>query len=115
PAPARTRAAELRDRLPLTAPARRDPMSQPSVFQQALDYANRANPYPLYAQLRQTPVAQEADGTWVVSTHREIEALLHDPRISSEPRNPPQPSPAPAAPSQGASGTAAAKPYSGQD
>lgn len=56
------------------------------------DYANRANPYPLWAQLRQTPVCWQEDGpdeagTYVVSTYREIEALLHDPRISSDPRN----------------------------
>ena len=41
-------------------------MAQPSLYQQVLDYANRANPYPLYTQLRQTPVLREADGTYVV-------------------------------------------------
>ena len=51
-------------------------MTQASVYQQMLDYANRANPYPLYAQLRETPVTREADGTWVVSTYREILAEL---------------------------------------
>jgi cytochrome P450 len=62
-------------------------MASPSVFAQILDYANRANPYPLYAQLRKTPVARQADGSYVVSTYREIEELLHDPRISSDLRN----------------------------
>jgi cytochrome P450 len=61
-------------------------MTQRSVHQQILDYANRANPYPLYAQLRQTPVSREEDGSYVVSTYREIMALLHDPRLSSDPR-----------------------------
>jgi cytochrome P450 len=66
-------------------------MAQPSLYQQVLDYANRANPYPLYTQLRQTPVLREADGTYVVSTYREIMALLHDPRVSSDERNRPGP------------------------
>jgi cytochrome P450 len=60
-------------------------MVQQSTFEQVLDYANRANPYPLYARLRQTPVARQADGSYVVSTYREIAALLHDPRMSSDP------------------------------
>jgi cytochrome P450 len=61
-------------------------MAQRSVYQEILDYANRANPYPLYARLRQTPLTREEDGTYVVSTYREIVALLHDPRLSSDPR-----------------------------
>jgi cytochrome P450 len=65
-------------------------MAQPSIFEQILDPANRANPYPLYAQLRNTPVARQADGTYVVSTYHEIVALLHDPRVSSDPRNHPE-------------------------
>jgi cytochrome P450 len=61
------------------------------LYQQILDHANRANPYPLYAQLRHTPVMREEDGTHVVSTYREIVALLHDPRMSSDPRKGAQP------------------------
>jgi cytochrome P450 len=61
-----------------------------SVYEQVLDYSNRANPYPLYAELRKTPVLREEDGTYVVSTYQEIAALLHDPRISSDPRNLPE-------------------------
>jgi len=61
-------------------------------LRQIFDYANRANPYPLWAKLRQTPVCwQETDldvgGTYVVSAYREAEALLHDPRLSSDLRN----------------------------
>jgi cytochrome P450 len=68
-------------------------MSQDTtILRQIYDYANRANPYPLWAQLRQTPVCWQEDGpeeagTYVVSTYRAIEALLHDPRISSDLRN----------------------------
>jgi cytochrome P450 len=61
-------------------------MPEASIFDQILDPANRANPYPLYAELRNTPVARQADGTYVVSTYNEIVALLHDPRVSSDPR-----------------------------
>src|ERR1700758_3044844 len=56
-----------------------------SLFAQALDPANRHNPYPLYARLRETPVSAQA-GTYVISTYAEIAALLHDPRISSDER-----------------------------
>ena len=71
-------------------------MSQDTtILRQIFDYANRANPYPLWAKLRQTPVCWQEDGpnekgTYVVSTYREIAALLHDPRISSDFRNSPQ-------------------------
>ena len=64
-------------------------MAGPSIYQQVLDPANRANPYPLYAELRKTPVTREDDGTYVVSTYNEILALMHDPRVSSDPRRRP--------------------------
>jgi cytochrome P450 len=64
-------------------------MTQPSVYDQILDFDNRANPYPLYAELRRTPVSRADDGSYVVSTYREIVALLHDPRVSSDLRNRP--------------------------
>jgi cytochrome P450 len=67
-------------------------VAQASVFDEILDYANRADPWPLYARLRETPVARRTDGGYVVSTYREIVALLHDPRVSSDLRNlPPSP------------------------
>jgi len=68
-------------------------MSQETtILRQIYDYANRANPYPLWAKLRQTAVCWQEDGpdeagTYVVSTYREIEALLHDPRVSHDLRN----------------------------
>ena len=61
-------------------------MNQGKLFEQILNPANRHNPYPLYAQLRKTPISQQEDGTYIVSTYREIEALLYDPRISSDER-----------------------------
>jgi cytochrome P450 len=65
-------------------------MAQASIYEQVLDPANRANPYSLYAELRKTPVMRQDDGTYVVSTYREIVALLHDPRVSSDPRSRPE-------------------------
>jgi cytochrome P450 len=59
-------------------------MVEEGPWQQVLRQANRAHPYPLYAELRKTPVARQPDGTYVVSTYREIVELLHDPRISSD-------------------------------
>src|SRR5215469_15862126 len=63
-----------------------------TILRQIFDYANRANPYPLWAKLRQTPVCWQEDGpfeagTYVVSAYREIEMLLHHPFISSDLRN----------------------------
>jgi cytochrome P450 len=65
-------------------------MAQASIFDQILDPASRASPYPLYAELRKTPVTREADGSYVVGTYDEITALLHDMRVSSDPRNHPE-------------------------
>lgn len=65
-------------------------MAQTSIWQQILDYSHRADPYPLYAELRKTPVVRAEDGSYVVSTYREIVALLHDPRLSSDMRNLPE-------------------------
>jgi cytochrome P450 len=65
-------------------------MTQANAYEQVLDYANRADPYPLYAEVRKTPVARQPDGSYVVSTYREIVSLLHDPRVSSDLRNLPE-------------------------
>jgi len=59
-------------------------MPENTLFAQVLDRANRADPYPLYARLRETPVVREDDGTYIVSTYAEIRGLLHDPRLSSD-------------------------------
>ncbi|WP_411136683.1 cytochrome P450 [Streptomyces sp. C10] len=71
-------------------------MVEETPWQQALRYANRANPYPFYEELRKTPVARQPDGTYVVSTYQEIVALLHDPRVSSDVRKLPAPVTSPA-------------------
>ncbi|MFE3494728.1 cytochrome P450 [Streptomyces sp. NPDC059175] len=60
-------------------------MTQP-LIRQILDYGNRANPYPLYAKLRETPVLHDGHGTYVIGAYWEILSLLHDPRVSSDRR-----------------------------
>ncbi|MCY0925409.1 cytochrome P450 [Streptomyces sp. H27-H1] len=57
------------------------------ILSQILDYANRANPYPLYEELRKTPVFHDGTGPYVVSSYYDIHNLLHDPRLSSDSRN----------------------------
>src|SRR5437868_10078400 len=68
-------------------------MAEETPWQHVLRYANRANPYPFYAELRKTPVSRQPDGSYVVSTYREIVALTHDPRVSSDSRNRPPEAP----------------------
>lgn len=58
-------------------------MADPTLFAQIKDPANRADPYPLYARLRGHPVLRQDDGSYLVSSHAAIRALLFDPRISS--------------------------------
>src|SRR5262245_28355836 len=73
-------------------PTRRRRATMPqdtTILRQIFDPANRANPYPLWAQLRATPVCWQEDGpdergTYVVSGYDEIAGLLHDPRVSSD-------------------------------
>ncbi|MET0430368.1 MAG: cytochrome P450 [Microvirga sp.] len=59
-------------------------MSHDTLFAEVTDPANRADPYPLYAELRKQPVSRQSDGTYVVSTHAAIRSLIFDPRLSSE-------------------------------
>ncbi|MFF4575624.1 cytochrome P450 [Streptomyces sp. NPDC001410] len=63
-------------------------MTHASLLSQITDFANRANPYPLYEELRKTPVLhEEEDGPYVISSYWDIKNLLHDPRISSDAAN----------------------------
>jgi cytochrome P450 len=63
-------------------------MTHASLLRRITDYANRADPYPLYEELRRTPVLHEEEsGPYVVSGYYDIESLLHDPRISSDATN----------------------------
>ncbi|MFF1739009.1 cytochrome P450 [Streptomyces mirabilis] len=66
----------------------------PDILPRILDYSNRADPYPLYAELRKTPVARQEDGSYVISTYRELSGILHDPHLSSDVRNLAHPMPA---------------------
>lgn len=65
-------------------------MDEETPWQQLLRYANRADPYPFYEQLRKNPVARQPDGSYVVSTYREIVQLLHHPLVTSDPRKRPE-------------------------
>lgn len=58
-----------------------------NLLERILDPANRANPYPLWAELRETRVAPQENGGFIVGGYHDILALLHDPRISSDKRN----------------------------
>jgi cytochrome P450 len=45
------------------------------------------NPYPVYARLREAPVRYWPEGHgWIVSRHNEIQAILRDPRFTSDRR-----------------------------
>ncbi|MFJ9615268.1 cytochrome P450 [Streptomyces noursei] len=67
----------------------------PGTLQRIFDYSARADPYPLYAELRRTPVARQEDGSYVISTYREITDVLNDPHLSSDLRNLAHPIPPP--------------------
>ncbi|MFJ1646905.1 cytochrome P450 [Streptomyces sp. NPDC088258] len=62
-------------------------MPPDTLHERITDYANRADPYPLYAELRENGVTRQADGSYLVGAYHDIAALLHDPRISSDSRN----------------------------
>ncbi|WP_214105488.1 cytochrome P450 [Acrocarpospora catenulata] len=62
-------------------------MAVDSLLERITDYASRPDPYPLYAELRAAGVARQAGGGYLVGAYHDIVALLHDPRISSDPRN----------------------------
>lgn len=55
-----------------------------TAWAQAMTFDNRPDPYPFFDELRKTPVARVADNIYVVTGYRELLALAHDPRISSD-------------------------------
>ena len=59
-------------------------MTPETAYAEAMKFENRANPYPFFDELRKTPVARVANGLYVVTGYRELLALAHDPRISSD-------------------------------
>jgi cytochrome P450 len=68
---------------------RDDLMSSPSFVLpprfDALDERVLEDPYPIYARLRDAgPLCRGMPGTWVVTRHAEVAALLHDRRLGSE-------------------------------
>ncbi|MCJ2054448.1 cytochrome P450 [Methylobacterium sp. J-070] len=76
-------------------------MADTSLLGQIKDFANRADPYPLYARLRQSPVSRQDDvgepngssgdgaqGVWVAASHDAIMRLQNDPRLSVETQPP---------------------------
>ncbi|MGW4563569.1 cytochrome P450 [Streptomyces sp. NPDC004561] len=62
-------------------------MDSDTLLARITDYASRPDPYPLYAELREAgPVVPQADGSCALGGYHEIAALLHDPRMSADPR-----------------------------
>jgi len=59
-------------------------MDAATAWAEAMKFENRPNPYPYFEQLRSTPVAKVGAQTYVVTGYRELLALAHDPRISSD-------------------------------
>jgi cytochrome P450 len=49
--------------------------------------ASRHDPFPLYAELRAERVNVLGDGSYALGRYEDVVALLHDPRISSDPHN----------------------------
>ncbi|WP_306188077.1 cytochrome P450 [Streptomyces sp. MK5] len=62
-------------------------MDSATLLARITDYASRPDPYPLYAELREAgPVVPQADGSYLIGTYHHMAALLHDPRMSADPR-----------------------------
>ncbi len=59
-------------------------MDAATAWAEAMKFENRPNPYPYFEELRRTPVAKVGEKTYVVTGYRELLALAHDPRISSD-------------------------------
>ncbi|MFF4219509.1 cytochrome P450 [Streptomyces nondiastaticus] len=63
-------------------------MASDTLLARITDYASRPDPYPLYAELREAgPVVRQTDGSHLIGIYHEIAALLHDPRMSADPRS----------------------------
>jgi cytochrome P450 len=62
-------------------------MNPEQAYAEAMKFKNRPNPYPFFDELRKTPVARVTNGIHVVTGYKEIMALAHDPRVSSDMRH----------------------------
>ncbi|MBL1082406.1 cytochrome P450 [Streptomyces actinomycinicus] len=62
-------------------------MDSETLLARITDYASRPDPYPLYAELREAgPVVWQAGGNCLIGGYHHVAALLHDPRMSADPR-----------------------------
>jgi cytochrome P450 len=59
-------------------------MPKQTAFERAMDYGVRSDPYARYADLRKTPIERQPDGSFVVSSYNAVQALYHDPRVTSD-------------------------------
>lgn len=57
-----------------------------TLFPELMDHASRADPYTVYARMREHPVVEGPEGLFVVSRYADVHALLRDRRISSDMR-----------------------------
>jgi cytochrome P450 len=55
------------------------------LMREVVKSGNRHDPYPLYARLRENRVNLLADGGYALGRYADVVALLHDPRLSSDP------------------------------
>jgi cytochrome P450 len=62
-------------------------MNSETLMLEITNPEHRHDPYPLYAEARRLGVTRQHDGAYLVAGHREVAALLHDPRVSSDQRN----------------------------
>jgi cytochrome P450 len=62
-------------------------MTPEAAWAEAMKFESRPNPYRFFDELRKTPVVHVGDGIYVVTGFRELTALAHDPRVSSDPRH----------------------------
>jgi cytochrome P450 len=61
-------------------------MTPEAAWAAAMAFENRPNPYRFFDELRKTPVAHVGNGVYAITGYRELMALAHDPRISSDMR-----------------------------
>lgn len=59
-------------------------MTPEEAFDASMRHENRANPYPFFDELRNTPVVRVTNGIYAVTGYDELMALAHDPRVSSD-------------------------------